>query len=184
MLGFNGENVPAGFTDHTLNHPTLTDRATGSDRLTGLAFRAIHDSSLPERRLNIGDLKVLEICPVPVVACDQVHSLVDCNDLVVRSHQCEGVSNLHLTHLISIWERLLYKTTYLPTGSLKEWDRAAILGADSVDGSTAIRHNMLDCIPRFYEHFRTQQRFVHYVDKEDLMACIGAAQYQDFGRQA
>lgn len=62
---------------------------------------------------------------------------------------------------------------------LQEWDRAAILGADSCDGSTAARHNMIDCIPRFRQHFIEQQRFVHYADKEDLMASIGAAVCQE-----
>lgn len=62
---------------------------------------------------------------------------------------------------------------------LQQWDRAAILGADSCDGSTAARHNMIECIPRFYQHFTQQQRFVHYIDKEDLMLSIGAAVCQE-----
>jgi hypothetical protein len=46
---------------------------------------------------------------------------------------------------------------------LLQWDRAAFLGLNSCDGSTIIRHNMLDDVPRFYIHFREQQRWINLV---------------------
>ena len=45
--------------------------------------------------------------------------------------------------------------------SFKDLDKAHLLGADSVDGSTIIRHNLLERVPRFNKHVEEQQRFDH-----------------------
>jgi hypothetical protein len=48
---------------------------------------------------------------------------------------------------------------------LIQWDRAFWNDADSVDGSTVIRHNLLDTIPKFYLHAIQQRRMIHYIEK-------------------
>jgi hypothetical protein len=45
--------------------------------------------------------------------------------------------------------------------SFKDLDNAYMLGADSVDGSTIIRHNLLERIPLFRSHILEQRRFDH-----------------------
>lgn len=45
--------------------------------------------------------------------------------------------------------------------SLRDLDKAYMLGADSVDGSTIIRHNLLERVPAFRTHTKEQERFDH-----------------------
>ncbi len=45
--------------------------------------------------------------------------------------------------------------------SFKDLDKAYMLGADSVDGSTIIRHDLLERIPLFRSHVLEQGRFDH-----------------------
>lgn len=45
--------------------------------------------------------------------------------------------------------------------SIRDLDKAAYLRADSVDGSTIIRHNLLERVPQFEKHLKEQVRFDH-----------------------
>jgi hypothetical protein len=45
--------------------------------------------------------------------------------------------------------------------SFRDLDKAYMLGADSVDGSTIIRHNQLERVPTFWAHVKEQERLDH-----------------------
>jgi hypothetical protein len=52
-------------------------------------------------------------------------------------------------------------------------------GADSVDGSTAVRNNKLDELSRHLKELRDQK----YINKEDWIACLNERVYQNYSNR-